>query len=116
MPTLRRAWLSFCAWRSQGVSSSITVLRSWFFSSGLSSAGVFFHWSKMRRILGSLLAMMPGQRVGVKPVEDLLGALVGKFHQIGQGQHRVPGRVRDHLHGEALVRERVGTAGLAAAS
>ena len=25
-------------------------------ASGLSSAGVFFHWSKMRRILGSPLA------------------------------------------------------------
>jgi hypothetical protein len=56
MPTLRRAWLSFCASRSQGVSSSMTLLRSWFFSSGLSSAGVLRHCSNTRAILGSLLA------------------------------------------------------------
>src|ERR1043166_2699961 len=57
MPTFLRAWLSLCACRSQGVSSNITLFRSWFFSSGLSSAGVFFHCSKMRWILGSLLAI-----------------------------------------------------------
>src|ERR1051326_5489224 len=57
MPTFLRAWLSLCACRSQGVSSNITLFRSWFFSSGLSSAGVFFHCSKMRWILGLLLAI-----------------------------------------------------------
>ena len=57
MPTLRRAWLSALASRTQGVSSSMTAFRSWFFSSGLSSAGVPFHCSNTRRIFGSELAM-----------------------------------------------------------
>ena len=44
-----------------------------------------------------------GQRVGVVPIEGLLAALVGKLHQVGQGQHRVPRRLGHHLYREALV-------------
>ena len=48
-----------------------------------------------------------GERVGVQPVETLLGALVRILHQVGQGEHGVPGGVGCHLHGERLVLERV---------
>ena len=55
-PTFRRAWLSAAACRTHGVSSRMTDFRSPFFSSGLSRAGVFFHWSNTRRTFGSLVA------------------------------------------------------------
>jgi len=42
------ATLSLWACRNQGVSSIITLLRSWFFSKGLSSAGVLRHCSNTR--------------------------------------------------------------------
>jgi hypothetical protein len=61
MPTLRRAWLSASAWRTQGVSSSITAFRSSFFSSGLSSAGglpLVEHAADLADRIGDV----PGQR------------------------------------------------------
>ena len=51
------------------------------------------HCSKTRWIFGSDVGDVPGQRVGVQPVEHLLGALVRELHQVRQGHHRVPGRV-----------------------
>ena len=45
--------------------------------------------------------------VRVKPVEGLLGALVRELHQIRQRHHRVPRRVRHHLHREPLVLQRL---------
>ena len=53
--------------------------------------------------LGVGVGDVAGQGVGVEPVEDLLAALVGILHQVRQGHHRVPRRLRDHLHGQALV-------------
>ncbi len=50
------------------------------------------------------------ERVGVKPVEDLLAALVRKLHQVRQRHHRIPRRLRRHLHRERLVAQRVGLA------
>ena len=52
-----------------------------------------------------------GERIGVEPAEDLLGAFVRKLHEIRQRHDGVPRGLRDHLHGEALVAERVGDAG-----
>ena len=52
------------------------------------------------------------ERVRVKPVERLLAALVWELHQIRQCHHRIPRRVRHHLHREALVLQRLRTAGL----
>ena len=46
---------------------------------------------------------VPGQGVGIQPIERLLVALVGILHQVGQGHDRVPRRVRDHLHRQALA-------------
>ena len=57
------------------------------------------------------LGDMTGKRVGVKPVEGLLGALVRVLHQIGQGEHRVPRRVGRHLHSKRLVAQCVRLAG-----
>ena len=51
---------------------------------------------------------VPGQRVGIQPVEGLLGAFVRGLHQIRQRHHGVPRRIGDHLHGQRLVLERVG--------
>ena len=48
----------------------------------------------------------PGERIRVKPVEGLLGALVWELHQIRQRHHRVPPRVRYHLHREPLILQR----------
>ena len=46
---------------------------------------------------------VPGQGVGIQAIERLLVALVGIFHEVGQGHDRVPRRVRDHLHRQALA-------------
>ncbi len=36
----------------------------------------------------------------------------GILHQVRQRHHGVPGRIGDHLHGQRLVLQRVGLAGL----
>ena len=58
------------------------------------------------------LGDVTGKRVGVKPVERLLGAVVRVLHQVGQGEHGVPSGIGRHLHGERLVLQRVRLAGL----
>ena len=52
------------------------------------------------------------QGIGVEPVESLLRAFVRILHQVRQRQHGVPGGIRHHLDGEALLAQRGGLAGL----
>ena len=112
MPTFLRASDSAIACRTQGVSSRAMPLRSSFFSSGLSRAGVRLPLIEDPPDLRIGVGDVRGQRVGVEPVEDLLAALVRILHQVGQRHHRVPRGLRHHLHGQALVMQRVRLAGL----
>ena len=45
-----------------------------------------------------LMEVAMGLQQKPQAVEDLLAALVGEFQEIGQGHHRVPGRLGGHLH------------------
>ena len=105
MPTLRRAWLSAWACRTHGVSSSITAFRSWFFSSGLSSAGVPFHWSNTRRIFGSELAMCRASALAYSRLNVCSVHSCGNSIRYGSAITAYQDGLRDHLH-----RERSGAA------
>ena len=82
---------------------------------------VLLEWRVERRRGAPLLehAADPGvgggdvarQRGGIEAVEGLFGALVRELHQVRQRHHRIPGGMRDHLHGKRLVAQRGGLAG-----
>src|SRR4051812_17135306 len=43
----------------------------------------------------------------IEPVEGLFCALVRELHEVRKSHDRIPGWVRDHLHSQALVLQRV---------
>ena len=76
MPTFRRAWLSACACRTQGVSSKQHRLQVLVLLQRAVQRGRALPLVEDPADLRVGVGDVPGQRVGVQPVERLLGALV----------------------------------------
>ncbi len=82
------------------------------FLQGRIQGGGIFPEVKHAADFGVAIRQMAGERVGIEPVKRLLAALVRKLHEIRQRQHRIPRRLRHHLHGQARVLQRRGAAGI----
>ena len=106
-PTFLRDWLSVFAWRTHGVSSSITRLELLIFLQRAVERLRVFPKIENPPDFRIRAGDVPGERVRVKTIEDLLTALVRKLHQVRQRHHRIPRRLRCHLHGERLVAQSV---------
>ena len=50
---------------------------------------------------------VPRERICVEPVERLLRAFMRELHEVRQRHHRIPRRIRHHLHREGLRLQRV---------